>query len=99
MTLDGSAEGGSGSYTYRWAVTSGGSVTLSSTTTAMPTFTAPATDGTLTFTLTVDDTVNTATDTVRVVVDSTPPTARIAGAATRTVHDGEHGHPGWLQIK
>ena len=90
VTLDGSAtRGGTGSYTYSWALTSGGSVTLQDPDTATPAFNAPTTGGgTLVFTLTVDDTVNTATDTVRVVWDGISPTASIAGDANRVVEAG-----------
>ena len=88
VTLDGSATRGgmTGSYTYSWAATSGGSVTLNNPTTAMPTFTAR--NGVFVFTLTVNDTVTTSTDTVTVVVDSSIPAAIIAGARTRTVETG-----------
>lgn len=57
--------------TYAWSQTAGPAVTLSSTTSATPTFTAPATTGgtTLTFQLIVNDgTVNSSADTVDIVV-------------------------------
>lgn len=70
VTLD--ASGSLGPITsYSWTQTAGASVTLSSSTAASPTFTAPATmDGsTLTFSLTVSDGVLTSpADTVNIVV-------------------------------
>ena len=57
--------------TYSWTQTSGTTVTLTGTTTARPTFTAPTvtTSGTsLVFTLTVSDGTLTATDTVTITV-------------------------------
>ena len=62
------------SISYSWEQTAGDSVTLSSTTVANPTFTAPGTSKTLTFTLTVSDGGLTTTDTVTITV-SQPPTA------------------------
>src|SRR5262249_19747195 len=55
--------------TYAWSQTAGTSVTLSSTTVAKPTFTAPNTAGTLTFMLTVtSENGLTATDSVDINV-------------------------------
>jgi hypothetical protein len=57
--------------TYLWSQTAGPAVTLSSTTSATPTFIAPATTGgvTLTFQLIVNDgTVDSSADTVDIVV-------------------------------
>ena len=89
VTLDGSARGGSGGYTYSWAKTSGPAATLSDLTAAMPTFTSPDLDNSFIFTLTVRDSSGERdTDTVRVVVDGARPTANIAGAANRTVATG-----------
>jgi len=74
VTLD-----GSGSFdpnalplTYQWTQTAGTSVALSSTTAVQPTFTAPATGGTLTFQLVVSDgqyTSAPATVTITVTAD------------------------------
>ena len=71
--------------TYAWTQTSGRTVTLSSTTAASPTFTAPqlVSNGSLVFSLTVSDGVNTSTaDTVSIGITAganDAPTAR-AGA-------------------
>ncbi|MBI3854899.1 MAG: hypothetical protein HY293_04330 [Planctomycetes bacterium] len=54
--------------TYLWAQTAGTAVTLSSTTAAAPTFTAPATPGDLTFSLTVTGAQGTDTASVTVGV-------------------------------
>ena len=64
--------------TYLWSQTSGTAVTLSNPTVASPTFTAPATPGTLVFQLEVDDGEDTHTDTVTVTV--TPAGATIVEA-------------------
>ena len=91
VTLDGSASGGLGNYTYAWTVTSvptSATVTLSSDdTAAAPTFTAPARAATLTFTLTVTAGDATATDTVIITVaDMNAPTAEAGN--DRTVGPG-----------
>ncbi|MBP8881262.1 MAG: CotH kinase family protein [Dermatophilaceae bacterium] len=79
VTLDGSgssdADAGT-TLTYKWALTTGTGLTLSSSTVAKPTFT-PAAIGTYVFTLTVSDGVATATDTVTIEV-------KAAGALTIT---------------
>lgn len=75
VTLDGTGSAGS-NLTFSWEQISGTAVTLSSTTTAQPVFTAPAvtTPETLRFRLTVqDDQSNSDTDEVDItVLDSTP---------------------------
>ena len=80
VTLDGSASSDSdGSVaSYAWTQTAGATVTLSSTTVAKPTFTAPATSDTLTFSLTVTDNrgANSAAASVSITVN---------GAAVSTV--------------
>ncbi len=87
VTLDGSgsdANNAGQTLTYAWTQTSGTTVTLSSTTAEMPTFTAPtlaigAADDTLIFNLTVNDGVSgSVADTVSITVEAppnTPPTA------------------------
>jgi LmbE family N-acetylglucosaminyl deacetylase len=87
VQLDGSAsydpEGAS--LTYKWTQTSGPTVTLSSTTAAKPTFTAPASAGNLTFSLTVSAGGRTSSpSTVTVEVLAAPGTSNVAPAATAT---------------
>jgi hypothetical protein len=57
VTLDGSgsSDPDGDTITYKWTQTAGTTVTLSSSTVAKPTFTAPAAAGTLTFSLVVTD--------------------------------------------
>ena len=82
VTLDGtsSSDADSDALTYTWSQTSGTSVTLSSTTAAQPTFTAPTlavgdADAVLVFSLTVNDgTVNSSADTVTITVEAPSPT-------------------------
>ena len=97
VSLDGSAstDPENQTLTHAWSQTGGTNVTLSSTTAASPTFTAPTVTGsaTLTFSLTVTDPGGlTATDTVTITVaDNAAPTAnagadqRVAEAATVTL--------------
>jgi hypothetical protein len=86
VTLDGSAssDAGGNALTYAWIQSSGTTVTLSSTTAAQPTFTAPTlavgdADVTLVFSLTVNNgTVTSSADTVTITVEApstTPATA------------------------
>ncbi|PXW72739.1 hypothetical protein C7964_101855 [Loktanella sp. PT4BL] len=87
VTLDGTASDPNNAgqaLTFAWSQTSGPSVTLSSTTTAQPTFTAPtlavgAADDTLVFSLIVNDGVSSSVaDTVSITVEppaNTVPTA------------------------
>ncbi len=78
VTLDGSKSSvPSGTPTYQWSKSSGPAATLSSPTTAKPTFT-PAAAGTYVFQLTVASGSLTATDTVTITV--TAPVAPVANA-------------------
>lgn len=78
IALDGSGsnDADGNALSYRWAQTSGPTVSLSSGTTARPTFTAPATSGTLVFSLIVNDGKGDSTaDTVQIVVANRAPVA------------------------
>ena len=93
VTLDGtgSSDADSDTLTYAWSQTSGTTVTLSSTTAASPTFTAPELLAyeDLVFSLTVNDgTVDSAADTVTVTVtaDNDPPT--VDAGADQSVAEG-----------
>jgi hypothetical protein len=82
VTLDGraSSDPENAPLTYSWTQTSGPAVTLSGTTTARPTFTAPRATGVLTFALVVNDGTNaSATDSVAITVQNRVPIAN-AGA-------------------
>ena len=72
--------------TYKWTQTAGPSVTISSTTSVSPTFTAPSTLTTLTFRLTVTDSRG-ATSTDDVIIRVTRPPIANAGA-NQTVAPG-----------
>ena len=101
-TLDAGASGGpwGTNVTYAWTQTGGTDVTLTGTDTATPSFTAPATSGTLTFSVTVtgaggpgDCLARTDTTTVTVTVerpckDSYQGAVRLAGE-NRTMPDRE----------
>ena len=88
VTLDGSGsnDADGNTLTYAWSQTSGTSVTLSSTTVAQPTFTAPTlavgdADAVLVFSLTVNDgTVSSSADTVTITVEAPSPTPATAFA-------------------
>ena len=85
VTLDGSAssDADGNSLSYRWTQTSGPAVSLSSGTTARPTFNAPATSGTVVFSLIVNDgRADSAADTVQVTVDNRVPLASAGADAT-----------------
>ena len=80
--------------TYSWRKTAGSSVTLSSSTAARPTFTAPSTDETMTFELTVTGKGGsiTATDTVSVRVGTAgmrpmPKSAAVEGPTLTLTYD------------
>jgi len=90
VTLDGSgsSDPNGDALTYLWQQTGGTAVTLSSTSAANPTFTAPNPAGVLTFTLTVTDTsglMDAAATTV--TISNQPPTAD--AGAPQTVNPGD----------
>ena len=78
VTLNGSgsSDADGDTLTYAWTQTEGTTVTLSSTTAASPTFTAPGEAGDLTFQLTVTDSHGAASSTDDVTITiNTPPVA------------------------
>ncbi len=91
VTLDGSASSDPDgtALTYKWALTTGTGITLSSTTAAKPTFTTNAL-GTYVFTLTVSDGVATATDTVTIEVKAAG-TLTVANSGTSSVWTADFG--------
>ncbi|TCC23473.1 PKD domain-containing protein [Kribbella speibonae] len=89
VTLDGSGshDPDNDPLTYAWTQTGGPAVTLSSTTAAKPTFTAPATPATLTFSLVVrDGTANSAAATT--TVTTTAPNLARGKTATQSSTSG-----------
>jgi hypothetical protein len=88
VTLNGSGTDADGdAFTCAWTQTGGPPVTLSSTTTAKPTFTAPATPATLTFSLVVrDGNVDSAASTTTVTV--TDPNLARGKTATQSSTSG-----------
>ncbi|HEX6396755.1 MAG TPA: PKD domain-containing protein, partial [Steroidobacteraceae bacterium] len=85
VTLDGSAstDADGNALSYRWTQTSGPPVSLSSGTASKPTFTAPATSGTLVFSLVVNDgRTDSTADTVQVTVANRVPQASAGSDAT-----------------
>ena len=89
VSLDGSgsSDPGGNPLTYQWTQTAGPSVTLSSATAVKPTFTAPATAGTLTFQLVVNNgTLSSAPSSVSITVTGAnqPPVASAGPAQTVT---------------
>ena len=86
MQLDGSGstDPAGNPLTYQWTQTAGTAVTLSSATAVKPTFTAPASDATLTFQLVVTDSKgNTSTpDTVTITIAGTLVDLALTATAT-----------------
>ena len=77
VTLNGSgsSDPGGKSLTYQWTQTAGAAVTLSSSTVAQPTFTAPSSAATLTFQLVVNNgTASSTPATVTITVSTAAPT-------------------------
>lgn len=89
VQLDGSASTWSAlSVTTTWAQLSGPSVTLSSTTSLTPTFTAPHTEGTLVFELSIVDDYVEVTDTVTIEIVNTISYVKKAGLGQLSLFSG-----------
>jgi LmbE family N-acetylglucosaminyl deacetylase len=96
VTLDGSASSDPNKLplTYKWTQTAGPPVTLSSTTAAKPTFTAPTGPATLTFSLVVSNGSKSSTPAsveVKVAAPSTPSSTNVAPLATATASSQASG--------
>jgi LmbE family N-acetylglucosaminyl deacetylase/mannose/fructose/N-acetylgalactosamine-specific phosphotransferase system component IIB len=90
VQLDGSGSTDpGGNPSYQWTQTAGPSVTLSSSTTVKPTFTAPSTAATLTFQLTVTDGSQSSQDTVNITVS--PPDLALQASATASSQNTSTG--------
>ena len=87
----GSTDPGGKSLTYQWSQTGGTAVTLSSSTVAQPTFTAPSSAATLTFQLVVNNgTVSSSPATVTITVSTAAPDlARTATATASSAASGQ----------
>ena len=87
----GSTDPGGRSLTYQWSQTGGTAVTLSSSTVAQPTFTAPSSAATLTFQLVVNNgTVSSSPATVTITVSTAAPDlARTATATASSAASGQ----------
>jgi hypothetical protein len=82
LTGAGSSDPNGNPITYRWAQIGGPAVTLSSTSSLTPTFTAPGTPTTLTFSLIVNDGgLDSLADSVDVVVNAAPPPVNLPPTA------------------
>lgn len=91
VNLNGTPSDGGGAgapYTYQWTQTSGTTVTLSDATAEDPTFTAPATSGTLVFEFVV-------TDTAAVPSDPDTVTINVLGPEDTAVPDEDIDIVGW----
>jgi LmbE family N-acetylglucosaminyl deacetylase len=94
VQLNGSASSDPGgkSLTYQWTQTGGTAVTLSSSTAAQPTFTAPSAAATLTFQLVVNNgTVSSSPATVTVTVSTTAPDLALSATATASSETPAYG--------
>jgi hypothetical protein len=87
----GSSDPGGKSLTYQWSQTGGTAVTLSSSTVAQPTFTAPSSAATLTFQLVVNNgTASSSPATVTITVSTAAPDlARTATATASSAASGQ----------
>ncbi len=98
VTLDGSAstQANGHAISYAWTQTGGTTVTLSSAAAQKPTFTTPATPGTLTFSLTVTDTQNAVTGTGTSGNTSTAATTTVTVSEDHVVADAGPDQTGKL---